>query len=171
MGPRESTATQFSAATATLRSGLLQTARAELDRYHRRAEAARAGVDGWRPRLRVTAYALYRYLEEDDRRRLLLAELRTAGERSELLVGAEIEELADLIDEGRYGPEAPASLTRVTAEALGGAIFHELFLAAAREGSPPPESELVPMLMYAAVLPYAGAAAAAEELRIPPPPR
>jgi hypothetical protein len=33
----------------------------------------------------------------------------------------------------------------------------------------PPEEELVPQLMYAAVLPYLGAAAAAQELEIAPP--
>lgn len=113
---------------------------------------ASAGVDGWRDRLRLAVYALYR-------------------ERAALRVGAEVAELSDLIDEGRAERTAPASLTRVTAEALSGAIIHELFLAAAGEGPPPPESELVPMLMYSAVLPYAGVAGADEELRIPPPPR
>lgn len=75
----------------------------------------------------------------------------------------------DLIDEGRAESNAPASLTRLTAEALGGAILHELCRAA--RGGSPPESELVPTLMYLAVLPYAGVGAATEELRIPPPPR
>jgi hypothetical protein len=110
------------------------------------------GAADWRARLRSAVYALYR-------------------ERAELQIGAGFEELADLIDVGRGEPGAPPSLTRVTAEALGGAIFHEIGLAGARRGTLPPESELVPMLMYSAVLPYAGADSAAEELRIPPPPR
>lgn len=157
---------------ADLHDCLFEVARDELDRYHRLAGAARAGLDCWRDRLRATAYALYRYLEEDDRRcRLLLVELRAADQRTALLVEAEIEALLDLIDEGREEPTAPASLTRATAEFLSGAIFQQLYLAAGREGSLPPERELVPPLMYSAVLPYAGAASAAEELRASPPPR
>jgi hypothetical protein len=107
---------------------------------------------GWRDRLRAATYALHR-------------RCRT---HPAFPAEEEIEELVDLIDEGRAGPEAPASLTRVTAEALGGAIVYEL--CRARRASPP-ESELVPSLMYVAVLPYVGARAADEELRIPPPPR
>lgn len=106
----------------------------------------------WRDRVRLAAYALY----------------RRPGGHPVLPIEEEVEGLADLIDEGRVEPDAPASLTRVTAEALGGAIVHDLCLAA-RTGAPS-ESELVPTLMYMAVLPYMGADAAAEELRIPPPP-
>lgn len=152
------------------RSALLQVARAELDRFHDRAEAARAGRGDWRDRLRVTVYALYRYLEEDQRRHLMV-ELRTADAQTALLIEAEIEALIDLVDEGRADPTAPPTLTRATAESLGGAIFWRLCLAAGRESPPPPEAELVPELMYSAVLPYAGAVAAAEEFRIQPPPR
>jgi hypothetical protein len=112
-----------------------------------------AGNAGWRERLRLAAYALY----------------RRRGRHAAFPAEAEVEALVDLIDEGRTEQDAPASLTRVTAEALGGAILHEL-RRAARAGSPP-ESELVPTLMYMAVLPYGGADAAAEELRTPPPPK
>jgi AcrR family transcriptional regulator len=164
--------TAFYRRYADLPDCLLQISRAEFDRYHRLAAAARTGLGDWRHRLRATAYVLYRYLEEDERlRRLLLVELRTAGERTSLLIGAEVEALFELIDEGRAEPTAPPTLTRATAEFLGGGIFQQLFLAAGREGPLPPEEELVPMLMYAAVLPYAGDTAAEEELRTPPPPR
>jgi AcrR family transcriptional regulator len=157
---------------ADLPDCLVQVSCAELDRWRRCAEVARADAGDWRSRLRATAYALYRFLEEDERLgRLLLVELRSAGERPARLIDAEVDALAELIDEGRALPTAPATLTRATAEALGGAIFHELLLAIAGEGSLSPEGELVPILLYAAVLPYAGPASAAEELRIPPPPR
>jgi AcrR family transcriptional regulator len=162
--------TRPEAVTAISSAALLKIAGAELDRYHRLAESARAGLGGWRARLRTTAYVLYRYLEEDDRRRhRLLVELRSSGERPAQLIGAEIEAFTDLIDEGRALPTAPPSLTRVTAESLGGGIFNQLCLAA-RRGPMPPEEQLVPKLMYTAVLPYLGATGAAEELRIPPPP-
>lgn len=154
MGLREPSATRSNVATATAPTDLLQVA------------------GGWRSRLRATTYALYRSLREDERLgRLLLVEPHSGGERLVQLIGVEIEAFADLIDEGRALPTAPPTLTRVTAEALGGAIFHELCLVVAREGPPPPEGELVPVLMYSAVLPYAGDASAADELRIPPPPR
>ena len=113
--------------------------------------AAPVEVEGWRARLRLATYALYRRLDE----------------RSAPPAEAEIEKLVALIDAGRGEPGSPPTLTRVTAEALGGAISQELWLAARREGSPP-ASELVPKLLYAAVLPYAGTEGAAEELRIPP---
>ena len=116
--------------------------------------AAPVGVGDWRRRLRDATYGLYRQL----------------GEHPELPLEAEIEELVELIDVGRTDPGSPPTLTRVTAEALGGAISYELFFAA-RRGPLPPEAELVPMLMYSAVLPYAGVDCADEELRIPPPPR
>ena len=113
-----------------------------------------APAPDWRLRLRAAAYALYR-----------------RRDRSLLPVEGEVERLVELIDAGRAEPTAPASLTRLTAEALGGAISSQLCFAAGRDGHPSPEEELVPPLLYTAVLPYIGADAAAEELRAQPPPR
>jgi AcrR family transcriptional regulator len=149
-----------------------QICAAELRRYRDLADAARAGLDEWHDRLRATAYALYRYLDEDERlRRFTVVEVRAAGERPALLLGEEIETLFDLIDEGRAEPTAPPTLTRATAESVGGGIFNEIFTAAGHEGPMPPEEDVVPDMMYSAVLPYLGAASAAAELEIPPPPR
>ena len=111
------------------------------------------GLECWRERLRAATYALYRRLE------------RGLVSPSEV----ETEALVNLIDEGRGEPGAPSTVTHVTAEALGGAIVHELAFAARHR--PRPEAELVPHLLFAAVLPYIGEDSAAEELRIPPPPR
>jgi AcrR family transcriptional regulator len=144
---------------------------AELRRYRRLADAARTGLSEWRARLRATAYALYRYLDEDERlRRFTVIEVRAAGERPALLIAAEIEFLFDLIDEGRAEPTAPATLTRATAESVGGGIFNEIYTAAGHDGPMPHEEEVIPSMMYAAVLPYLGADAAAAELEVPPPP-
>jgi AcrR family transcriptional regulator len=147
-----------------------EVCRGELRRYRRRAATARAGLSEWRARLRVTTYTLYRFLAEDERRRrFTLVDARAAGERSELLLEEEIEVLLDLLDEGRDEPSAPPRLTRATAESLAGGIFNELYLAAAHRGPLPREAELVPEIMFSAVLPYLGPAAAAEELEVPPP--
>jgi len=155
---------------ADLEDCFFQTCRAELLRYRRRAAASRAGLGEWRHRLRATAYALYRFLDEDERRRrFTVVEARAAGERPVLLIAEEIETLFDLIDEGRAEPTAPPSLTRATAESLGGGIFNEIYVAAAHRGPLPPEAQFVPKLMYSAVLPYLGQASASEELEIPPP--
>jgi hypothetical protein len=121
------------------------------------APPSRLAVGDWRTRLRTALYALHRHLLEP-------------GERVKWMLDADVEDLVELIDAGRAEPTAPPTLTRFTAESLGGAILQQVALAAARE-RPAPEAELVPDLMYSAVLPYMGPAAAAEELRIPPPPR
>jgi AcrR family transcriptional regulator len=161
---------EFDAAYGSLEDCFYSTYAAEFGRYRARAEAARAGRTSWRERLRATAYALLRYLAEDERvTHFTVVEVRRGGERAQLLVGEGIEELIDLLDEGRAEPGAPASLTRATAESVAGGLFNQLYLAVAHGGSPR-ESEVVPEAMYTAVLPYLGAGVAQEELRVPPPP-
>jgi AcrR family transcriptional regulator len=144
---------------------------AELEGFRARALRARADASSWRERVRVTAYALYRFLGSDPKlRKLTTADVRSGGERVQSLVGEEIEALFDLIDEGRREPAAPASLTRATAEQVGGGIFNQLYLVGARRAAMAPEEQIIPQLMYSVVLPYLGVAAASEELEIPPPP-
>lgn len=142
-----------------------------LEGFRRRGASARARADSWRGRVRATAYALYRFLADDEKlRRFTTAEVRGGGERVQLLFGEEVEALFDLIDEGRREPGAPATLTRATAEQVGGGIFNQLYAVGSRGGPMPPEGEIIPQLMYAVVLPYLGDEAAREELRISPPP-
>ena len=143
---------------------------AALGEFRRRAARARDGLASWRDRVRVTGYALYRFLAEDERmRKLTTVDVRSAGERVGLLFGDAIKELTDLIDEGRDAPGAPDSLTRATADQVGCGIFSQLYAAGARPGPMAPEAEIVPKLMYGVVLPYLGVEAAAEELTIAPP--
>src|SRR5215213_2557490 len=160
---------EFDARYADLEDCFYAAYAAEFGRYRRQAEAARAGLTSWRERLRATAYALLRYLAEDERvTHFTVIEVRRGGERAQLLIGEGIEELIDLLDEGRSQPGAPDSLTRPTAESVAGGLFNQLYLAFAH-GDSPHESEVVPEAMYTAVLPYVGPEAAAEELRIPAP--
>lgn len=159
----------FDAHYGSLEDCFLATYAAEFARYRARVEAARAGLTSWRERLRATAYALLRHLGEDERAtHFSMVEIRRGGERAQLQIGRGIEEVIDLLDEGRAEPGAPASLTRATAESVVGSLFNQLCLTVAR-GEPRPEAEIVQEAMYSAVLPYLGVAVAAEELRIPPP--
>jgi AcrR family transcriptional regulator len=156
----------------SLEDCFLQICAGELRRYGRLVAVAVAGTADWRTRLRAASYALYRAIGEDEAlRRLVVVEARAAGERSALLVEEAIESLYDLIDEGRAGPWAAPTVTRATAEFLGGAIFNEVYVASARRAPLPPEREVVPKLMYLTVAPYRGSVEAAEELTIPPPGR
>lgn len=145
--------------------------KAEVDRYLREAAPPPDPLAGWRDRVRATAYALFRFAAAEPRLgNFILVESRVAGERTQLFAGRQIEALFDLIDEGRRQLDDPSSITRTTAEALGGGVFNQLY-ALLGSGAPlPPEAEIVPQLMYCIVLPYAGRDAAHEELGIPPPP-
>jgi AcrR family transcriptional regulator len=143
----------------------------ELDDFQCQAAALAAEPGAWRERVRAGAYALYRHLAADQRcSRFLLVESRGAGERTLLFAGQRIEALFDLIDEGRRELADPDSLTRATAESLGGGILNQLYAILGR-GPLPPEREIVPQLLYTVVLPYLGPAIALQELAIPPPPR
>lgn len=156
---------------ADLEDCFFQVYAEELETFRHSAARARARADSWRERVRVTAYALYRFLADDEKlRRFTTAEVRGGGERVQLLFGEEIEALFDLIDEGRREPGAPATLTRATAEQVGGGIFNQLYAAGSRGGPMPPEGEIIPQLMYAVVLPYLGDEAAREEFTLGPPP-
>jgi AcrR family transcriptional regulator len=164
----------LSSATFRSRHGSLeryfvQACRDEIRRYRGLAAAAASEAEDWRGRLRAVAYALYRSLGGDERRRhFILIEAR-AGERSALLIDRALSSLYDLIDEGRAQPAAPARLTRATAEFLGGAAFNEVYLASGRRSSLPREEDVVPKMMYLTVLPYLGGAEALKELTTPPP--
>ena len=99
----------------------------------------------------------------------MVTEIRAAGERAQLIQWRGIQRMIDLLDEGRTQAEDPDRLSKATAESLAGGILTQIY-AAVGKGPLGPEAELVPELMYAAVLPYLGPEAAAEELAIAPPP-
>jgi hypothetical protein len=129
------------------------------------------GLVSWRDRVRATGYALHRFFDADERvLNFMIVAVRTVGERSLLLLGAQIKTLLDLIDEGRSEPGAPGALTPATAESLGGGVFNQVYMTVAKGELFPPEGKIVPQVMYSVVLPYLGSEAAREELSIPPPP-
>ena len=137
------------------------------DDFLARLERALADQPDWRGRLRASAYVLLRFLTEDEKvTHLGTVEVQSAGERSQRLFAEATTRLYELIDEGRDERRLPASITPATAQAIGGAIFVQIY-AAVDHGNL--DETAVPKLMYSAVLPYLGAEAAAAELSAPPP--
>jgi AcrR family transcriptional regulator len=138
--------------------------------FFARAQDAVSGQSGWRDRMRVTAYALLRFLRADERvARLAAVEVQAAGEGAQRLFLETFNRLVDLIDEGSAEASGPESPSRATALGVGGVVFARIQEAVA-EGELGLGEEEIPDLMYAAVFPYLGAEAAEEELQIPPPP-
>jgi AcrR family transcriptional regulator len=152
---------------ADLEACFLAVFRAEVESYRRPPPAP----GGWLEHLRARAYSLYRFLTADRRRgHFIVVDARAAGEPTLLFAGQLIEELFDLIDAGRQELADPDSLTRATAESIGGGTINQLYAILGRGAALPPEAEIVPQLMYCIVLPYLGPVAARRELEIPPPP-
>ena len=140
------------------------------DEFFVRAQEAVADQTGWRDRMRATAYALLRYLREDERvARLAAVEVQYAGRRAQELFLETFNRLVKLLDEGSAEAGGPESPSLATAIGVGGVVFARVQEAVA-EGELGLGEEEIPELMYAAVFPYLGAEAAEEELRIPPPP-
>lgn len=129
-----------------------------------------AGQVRWVDRLRAIAYGLLRYLRVDPGRTHFLAvELHLAGDRATLIWTETIlGPLLDRIDEGRAEAPSSEALSRSTAETIGGSVFSRIHIAAA-EGKPFEGEDVVPQLMYIAVLPYLGEQAARAELSVPAP--
>lgn len=132
--------------------------------YMRRLRASNAGSEPWRDRLRASAYFVLRYFQEDPARTsFFLIRIRSASDLARARLYRMIELGVELVDAGRHELPDPDSVPRSRAEAAVGAIY-EAVLAAIRKGEPE-GPELVPQLMYIAVLPYLGLQAAEEELR------
>jgi AcrR family transcriptional regulator len=140
------------------------------DEFFARAQEAVAGQSGWRDRMRATAYALLRFLRQDERvARFAAVEVSYAGEEAQRLFLETFNRLVNLLNEGSSEAEGPDSPGLATAIGIGGVVFARIQEAVA-QGELGLGEEEIPELMYAAVLPYLGAEAAEEELHIPPPP-
>ena len=127
-------------------------------------------VEGrWPDRLRAVAYATLHHLQEDPARaHFTVVESFNGGERAQLVRDRVFATLTSFIDDGRREPGASVTISDATAESLNGAVFRHMRLAIENNKSGLFE-DVLPELMYAAVLPYLGPEAAAEELTIEPP--
>ena len=97
-----------------------------------------------------------------------IVESSFGGEPAQLVRDRVLAMLASFVDDGRHEPTARESISDATAAAINGAVFHHMRVAIENNESGRFE-DVLPELMYAAVLPYLGPDAAAEELAIRPP--
>ena len=133
-----------------------------------RVALAFTAEDAWIDRLRTVAYEMLRFLQEDQARaRRMTVEVLSAGPRAQAVRDNGMQALIELIDQGRGELEDPDSMTRATAEGIGGAIYNRIHVEVAA-GNFDGLTSLVPGLMYSAVLPYLGTEAALAELHRPP---
>jgi AcrR family transcriptional regulator len=134
-----------------------------------RLTAAYEGEGRWQDRLRRVAYATLFHVQEDPARaHFTVVESFNGGERAQLIRDRLLAALSSFIDDGRHAPGVSQSVSDATASSLNGAVFHQLRVAIANSQNGR-FADVLPELMYAAVLPYLGPEAAAEELAIPPP--
>jgi len=124
---------------------------------------AAAGSGSWRGRLRGALAGFLSFLDEQPAiGRALLVEVHAAGPRAVQKRTEAMERAAELIDQAREESDGPAPA--ISAEAVVAGILAVLHgrLSSRQAGG---FSQLLPELMYLAVLPYFGPEAAATELR------
>jgi AcrR family transcriptional regulator/DNA-binding MarR family transcriptional regulator len=123
----------------------------------------------WTARVRAGLAALLGVLDwEPALRRLVFVEALAAGLRVLERRARVLEQLTDLVDEGRADMEASDELPAMTAEGVVGAAFSVLHARLLQERSEP-LIELLNPLMATIALPFRGSTAAARELARPAP--
>lgn len=125
-------------------------------------EAAATGGTSWRGRMRGSLRGLLEFLDNRPRiGRALLVEVHAAGPRAVERRTEAMEQAAELIDLARE--EGDGAAPAISAEAIVAgilAVLHARLAGEQEEGF----EQLLPELMYLAVLPYFGADAASAEL-------
>jgi AcrR family transcriptional regulator len=129
------------------------------------------GSGAWSERTAAALSAVLEFLEDEPGMgRLLVVDALGAGPRALERRGGMVDALVEAIDGGRRETKGSARPTRLTAEAVVGAVLSVLHDRLAREGAPSMAGLLGP-LMGVVVLPYQGQAAAAREASRPAPRR
>jgi AcrR family transcriptional regulator len=147
-----------------LEQSVSQVGRAAREAYERE------GV--WREGIRAGLAELLLFLDADPAlARLCLVEALGAGPRVLERRAEMLEELAELVDQGRFVTSAVREPPEVAAEGVVGAVFAVLHTRVL-EGGGEPFTNLLGSLMNIVVLPYLGVRAASRELtRAAPEPR
>ncbi len=131
------------------------------------AEEAYERESSWRDGIRsALARLLMAMDEEPGLARLCVVEALGAGERVLERRAEVLDELAEVIDQGRFVNNAVSEPPDVTAEGVAGAIFAVLHTRLL-DGDKEPLTDLLGPLMSMIVLPYLGARAATAELSRP----
>ncbi len=139
-----------------------------LERLERTVVGAGRAVPDWRGRLRAGLCALLDFLDaEPTVGRALIVEVHSGGAAAQAERDAALRRAAGFLAEGREAagaldgaPHAPA----IAPEAIASGI-HKLLHSRLAAGESSGFAELLPELMFVAVLPYYGADAARAELR------
>jgi AcrR family transcriptional regulator len=146
---------------AALEQSVSQVGRAAREAYERE--------EVWREGIRAGLAELLVFLDADPAlARLCLVEALGAGPRVLERRAEMLEELAELVDEGRFVTSAVREPPEVAAEGVVGAVFAVLHTRVL-EGGGEPFTNLLGSLMNIVVLPYLGARAASRELTRPAP--
>lgn len=125
----------------------------------------------WRGQIRAVAHTMYRFIAEDETRgRFLFVEVFGAGEAAMLVRDQGMAGMFELIDQGRNELDDPDSISRATAEGIGGGILQQIRAAVERDELDAFRMK-IPQLMYNVVRPYLGEDEARKELALPPPER
>ncbi len=133
--------------------------------------AAYESEESWPDTLRAAAYATADWILAHPREvRFGAVELLDVGELARARREAAFKDFVYMIDAGRTQAPDPDSLPRLTGEQTVGAMA-EMLVRRLREQTLRHPAELIPELMYLAVLPYMGPEAAARELEVSPPKR
>lgn len=146
---------------AALEQAVSQVGKLVREAYEREAS--------WRDGVRAGLSELLLFLDEEPAlARLCLVEALGAGPRVLERRAQLLEELAEVVDRGRFVTTAVREPPEVAAEGVVGAVLAVLHTRALEEGSEP-FSSLLGSLMNIVVLPYLGARAASRELSRPAP--
>jgi AcrR family transcriptional regulator len=137
-------------------------------RFCERIDAAYAGRESWHNRIWAMGWAAMRFLQEDPARaRFFIVEVNGAGSAAQARRDQVLQRIADMVDAGRRELDDPGSVSRCTAEIVAGAIYGTI-LSKVEAGSVERGEELLPALVYMAVMPYLGSRAAEDELLVQP---
>jgi AcrR family transcriptional regulator len=121
----------------------------------------------WRDGIRSALARLLIFIEQEPAlARLCIVEALGAGERVLERRAKALEELAAVVDQGRFATDASREPPEVTAEGIVGAVFAVLHTRLLDDDGEP-LTDLLGSLMSMIVLPYLGARAASRELLRP----
>lgn len=162
----------FRADFATLRDCCIKVYLANIDEFDRIVFGRVQLADGWRDKLRASAYAACRYIQRRPvEARFNLITMLEVGETAQAFRDGYVDRIIGLIDAGRVEHEDPESVSRDIAGGAFGSIY-EFIVKQFHDGGDVSQLEQhVPDLMFLAISPYVGHDGAREELSIPAPPR